>query len=251
MTAVTSLSVGGAIASTDYFYAVETVGVGGVSKRGSDFEELALDFVAGACLGSGLVADPTFDDGADTLTFSLEDIDEAQLIGRAAAAGTGEPTVLSVAQVLTMLGLTDAADIEVGTWEPTFTFSTPGDLGTPTYGARNGHYIRIGDLVFVYCFFQFTPTWTTASGSGVIGNLPFTIKTDGILYSGGGVVLTTNDKFTWPSGVTNISLAFDRALAGVVIRGQGSAQSTGNFTTSNFTSGMQHNIQISGIYHRD
>ena len=103
-TPISGLSLGGAIAATDAFAGVEVVGVGPVRKLGEQFQELALDFVAGACLGSGLVADPAFDDGANTLTFSLEDIDEGQLIGRASGAGTGAPVALSPAQARTLIG---------------------------------------------------------------------------------------------------------------------------------------------------
>ena len=52
-TPISGLSLGGAIAATDAFAGVEVVGVGPVRKLGEQFQELALDFVAGACLGSG------------------------------------------------------------------------------------------------------------------------------------------------------------------------------------------------------
>ncbi len=104
MTALTGLSLGGAIAATDEFYGVETAGVGGVRKTGAQFQELSLDFVAGALLGSGLIANPVHNDGADTITFALDDIAEDQFLGRANGAGTGAPTVLSATQARAILG---------------------------------------------------------------------------------------------------------------------------------------------------
>lgn len=145
-TRISDLSVGGAIASTDLFPAVETQGVGPVTKDGDDFAELALDTVAGAAVGSGLVATPVYDDGANTLTFPLVNIDQNQLLGRAAGAGTGAPTVISPAQaqaiilennVITDAMLRDSAALSV-IGNATNSSADPADIIAGT----DGHVLR-------------------------------------------------------------------------------------------------------------
>ena len=67
---------------------------------------------------------------------------------------------------------------EEGTWTPTITFATPGDLAI-TYSAtiRVGTYTRIGNRVTVNFNVQTTAfTFTTASGSLQITGLPFTAR---------------------------------------------------------------------------
>lgn len=62
----------------------------------------------------------------------------------------------------------------VGSWTPTLTAATPGDLSV-VYLVRIGSYIKIGKLVFVWLNLQTTTfTWTTASGNLQITGLPFT-----------------------------------------------------------------------------
>lgn len=68
----------------------------------------------------------------------LADMAQATIKGRASAAGTGDPTDLTAAQVMTILTTT-------GTWTPALTFGG-GSTGI-TYTTRVARYIRIGDLV--------------------------------------------------------------------------------------------------------
>lgn len=63
-------------------------------------------------------------------------------------------------------------DYEEGTWTPTFSFVTNGNLSF-SYTARAGTYIKIGKSVTVSFFVQGTPTHTTASGTMRITGLPF------------------------------------------------------------------------------
>jgi hypothetical protein len=60
-----------------------------------------------------------------------------------------------------------------GTWVPTVTFATPGDLSV-SYASQVGRYTRIGSLVRVVVEIEFTPTYTTASGQLRI-SLPFEV----------------------------------------------------------------------------
>jgi hypothetical protein len=64
-------------------------------------------------------------------------------------------------------------DYEEGTWTPTLTFTTPGDLNV-VYGSRVGLYTKIGDLVMVQVQVNSTTfTYTTASGDFFVSGLPF------------------------------------------------------------------------------
>jgi hypothetical protein len=78
-------------------------------------------------------------------------------------------------------------DYEEGTWTPTISFATIGNLAV-TYSSQLGTYTKIGRTVF--CVFQVIAsafTHTTASGSLQIGGLPFTVGANargGILWEG-------------------------------------------------------------------
>lgn len=64
-------------------------------------------------------------------------------------------------------------DYEEGTWTPTFTFATPGNLSV-AYSSRVGWYTKIGNLVQVQMgVTTSTWTWTTSSGEFRITGLPF------------------------------------------------------------------------------
>lgn len=68
-TRLSSLSSGGAIATGDLFYAVETAGVGGVQKTGAQLLEFIVDSAAGAIVGGSNIS-ATYDDGAGTITIA-------------------------------------------------------------------------------------------------------------------------------------------------------------------------------------
>lgn len=64
-------------------------------------------------------------------------------------------------------------DYEEGTWTPTFTCTTPGNLSV-TYGARSGSYVKIGQIVYVNCRISIPAmTHSTASGTILVTGLPF------------------------------------------------------------------------------
>ena len=63
---------------------------------------------------------------------------------------------------------------EEGTWTPTVTFATPGDLAV-VYSIQAGFYTRIGNKVQLdFRITTTTFTWTTASSTFTIAGLPFT-----------------------------------------------------------------------------
>lgn len=65
-------------------------------------------------------------------------------------------------------------DYEEGTWTPTLTFETPGNLSV-VYSIRTGIYIKIGKLVYLqFSIVTSTFTHTTAAGNMTVTGLPFT-----------------------------------------------------------------------------
>lgn len=75
-----------------------------------------------------------------------------------------------------------------GTFTPTFTFTTPGNL-VVAYSQQTGFYQKVGRLVIAtYNIVTSTLTHTTAAGAAIIGGFPFTIKNVGGYFPiGGGV----------------------------------------------------------------
>lgn len=71
----------------------------------------------------------------------------------------------------------NATAYSTGTWTPTLTFATPGDLNV-VYSVRVGSYTKIGRLVTANCNIT-TSTFnhTTASGALQVTGLPFAAKT--------------------------------------------------------------------------
>ena len=69
-TRLSDLSVGGAIASTDLFYAVETAGAGGVQKDGAQIAEYIRDIYNASVMDSATI-EKTENDPADTISFSI------------------------------------------------------------------------------------------------------------------------------------------------------------------------------------
>jgi hypothetical protein len=69
------------------------------------------------------------------------------------------------------------ADYEEGTWTPNLRFS--GATTGITYGTQVGKYTKVGRLVNAYCKVELTSKGS-ASGSGEIYGLPFTVPTGGL-----------------------------------------------------------------------
>lgn len=152
--------------------------------------------------------------------------------GRAILDGSG----LS-ADAVTLL-----ANAEVGTWTPTITFATPGNLSV-SYSTQYGFYLDFGDVVWINCSLNFTPTHTTASGSFFIQGLPFTpTGTTGYLSPVGHA-----SSLSYPAGKSTVYAA---AETGNFIRlfGVGSSSVAAALSTSNFPTGSAQAISFSGMY---
>jgi hypothetical protein len=115
-------------------------------------------------------------------------------------------------------------DYEEGTFTPSLTFATPGNL-TVVYSTRVGRYTKIGETVTVN-FRMVTTTWThtTASGASLVTGLPFSTPASPSDIS---YVLSTGVT-TGPQPGTNWS------LPGLVI---GASASTASLFLSNLASG--------------
>lgn len=75
----------------------------------------------------------------------------------------------------------EKASYAEGTWEPTLTFATPGDLSV-VYNVRIGRYHKIGSLVSMrFQVITSTFTQTTASGDLRITGIPFTPDVSGVI----------------------------------------------------------------------
>lgn len=136
-----------------------------------------------------------------------------------------------------------ALGIEVGTFTPTVTFATPGDLSV-TYAEQTGWYTRLPSARVLFGIrLAFTATKTTASGAMRVAGLPS-------IGNGSWVVgqIENDAVITYPAGRT--------AVMGQVITSQtylqflavGSAVNQSYIQSSNVASGIATGISITGAY---
>lgn len=121
-------------------------------------------------------------------------------------------------------------EYEEGSWSPTVTCATPGDLGV-SYTAQTGRYTRIGRLVVVYFRLRYTPTFTTASGELRLTGLPFTPS---VFY--GGVIQQTDSDTSFAA----MPIPTANTSAQVIFREVTSAAATTTMSISDLTSGNAH-----------
>jgi hypothetical protein len=100
-------------------------------------------------------------------------------------------------------------DYEEGTWTPAFTFATPGDLAV-TYVYQVGNYRIIGKLCIATFTLEFTPTYTTSSGSARITGLPLSfgnyLATPASVDRFSGFTLTAGFDNMWLRKSTSLTL---------------------------------------------
>lgn len=74
---------------------------------------------------------------------------------------------------------------EYGTWTPSLSFATPGDLSV-AYTRQVGEYTLIGDWITVYFnIITSSFTWSTSSGNLVISGLPYTSENSSLVVNTG------------------------------------------------------------------
>ena len=131
-----------------------------------------------------------------------------------------------------------------GTFTPTVTFSTPGDLAV-TYVTRTGTYTRVGDMVYLNISIVTSAfTHTTASGNLWITGFNFTGA--GASSSHYRMALDVQGGIAWPAGSTMIMAYATGGLDYIKLEGTGSASAGGDFTVTQFPTTSSVNIEING-----
>ena len=124
---------------------------------------------------------------------------------------------------------------EEGTWTPTVTFATPGDLAV-TYNTnqRQGIYTRTGNRVVVNFLVGTSAfTYTTSSGVLQITGLPFTAKTDVGIQNIGSVIWGGITKV----GYTQVTPTIQQAANYIQFVASGSAVVQSNVVSTDVPSG--------------
>lgn len=133
----------------------------------------------------------------------------------------------------------------VGTWTPTITFATVGDLSV-SYADQDGYYVKTGSDVKLFGEVAFTPTFTTASGAILIQGAPFAAT----VPFGAGILTHATGGWTYRSGRTHVEL---RIQGDELIR-LGSFGTGGNrldLNESNFPSGSAYRVDFALFYRTD
>lgn len=136
---------------------------------------------------------------------------------------------------------------EEGTWVPTMTFATPGNLSV-VYTTQEGTYLKIGRLVFVRVRLVCTPTHTTASGNWTLEGLPVAATNTPVFAAGSGIPNNIGAGFTWPAGVSMVAVNVVPNTTTAVLSGSGSGIAQANFTHANVTSGAALTLVASVVY---
>jgi len=163
--------------------------------------------------GSGANDVAKFDASVHPLTDNSKDLGNASerwkdlyLSGGLRVGGTGAANTLD--------------DYEEGTWTPTLTFSTAGDLNV-VYSQRAAKYTKVGNLVTVtFTIRTSTFTHSSASSSMLVTGLPFTAAslTNSAYYGAGGWRGITKSNFT------DISSEIDTGSSQIQFSASGSGQ---------------------------
>jgi hypothetical protein len=131
-------------------------------------------------------------------------------------------------------------DYEEGTWTPTITFATPGDLSV-TYATQNGRYTKIGDVVIANIDIQ-TATFTHTTASGALRvSLPFAVNA-AIVPTSGGIFQG------WTAAGYMPSIQGDNGSAFATPRAQGSGVNLLTLGAAHFTTGGTVRVQATLVY---
>lgn len=115
---------------------------------------------------------------ANSLPYQSAPAATALLAANSTATPKSLHQVLSGAPAWLQNTIVECSDYETGTFTPTFTCATPGNL-TFTYSSRVGRYTRVGNRVDInVVLFLTSYTHTSASGNVIISGLPFVSATN-------------------------------------------------------------------------
>lgn len=159
---------------------------------------------------------------------------------------SNETLVISLSQIPVTgkpLGSAALVDFAQGTWTPTATFSTVGNLSV-SYGTHTGTYTRFADRVIIDFTITFTPTYTTSSGPLLITGLPFTASTSSPGIAAGSVAQLSASVVSY-SGSLSLVLATTTQLA-IVTNAAAVGQTA--LAIASFPSGVAFTINGSFTY---
>jgi len=131
-----------------------------------------------------------------------------------------------------------------GTWTPTFSFATPGDLSV-SYVSQAGNYTRIGNIVVVSFVLQCTPTFTTSSGVFMLGGLPFATNS---ATGNNSTAPVYGSSVTAPAGTINFFALTTAGVTNIQFVGITISGSVSNLSTTGFVTGQQILITLSMTY---
>jgi hypothetical protein len=137
--------------------------------------------------------------------------------------------------------------MEAGTFVPTFTFQTPGDLNV-AYTTQLGIYQRLWRMVQFTIELVFTPTWTTSSGTARLAGIPYPMANDGAqrvfsIYP----VSTLN----WPAGTTHAVAVAAAGSSIITIASVGNAAGGASWGGTQFPTATARTLRLSGTYLTD
>ena len=138
--------------------------------------------------------------------------------------------------------------LETGTFTPTLTFATPGDLSV-VYTVQVGRFIRLGDLVHYILDVAATPTFTTASGILALPGLPYAAAATPAANAGTAVV--DGASVTYPTGRTGLAAWLATAASELNVVAQGSATGITRLVAADVASGSAVRIRLQGFYPTD
>lgn len=129
----------------------------------------------------------------------------------------------------------------LGTVSVGVTFATPGDLSV-VYTNNTLSFMRVGNMVFFSLFLNFTPTYTTASGTFSITGFPFSVN------SSTQICLTslTTQSVIFPSDYIDLIMVNGTTTANILT----TTSNAGNnlLGVGGFPSGTAFQIRASGFY---
>lgn len=169
--------------------------------------------------------------------------------GTGSFVGSTSPTLvtptLGVASATSInFGGTTLSNYLQGTWTPTLTFATPGDLSV-SYSTQTGVQTRIGNLIVASFTVIGTPTYTTASGQLQIGGLTVAASQTNDTGSLG----AQSVGITYPAGCTKICFVTTATATTLSFVGMGSVTASVALTTANAPTAVAITFAGTIVYH--
>jgi hypothetical protein len=133
-----------------------------------------------------------------------------------------------------------------GTWTPTFSSTSPGDLSVSLGAGNAGTYQKIGKVVFFKATYVFTPTYTTMTGDALLGGLPFTSSSSTPLNRA--QFFTWSNSIAWPSSATELGYTVQGLSTFAKPIGYKSGASAAAVAATSFVTATQYTLRVAGNY---